>query len=178
MATATGRSDVSAYFANIEKDLPRLMAGAGRAAGKVVAKEARNRSASDEVAKAVIVRTRTKAQETVVTITVKNGFTFARALWLEYGTSPHFITVRDADRAGRGIGRINDQVREQGGNGSLVIGGNFVGETVFHPGARPYPFLRPSFDVKQREALETAQAYINKRVSRRGIAAGPEGDDE
>lgn len=178
MATATGRSDVSAYLANIEKGLPRLMAGAGRAAGKVIAEEAKDRSASDDVAEAVIVRTRTRERETVVTITVKDGFTFAKALWLEYGTSPHFITVRDAERGGRGIRRINEQVREQGGNGSLVIGGNFVGETVFHPGARPYPFLRPSFDIKRREALAAAQAYINRRASRLGIAIGPESDDE
>ncbi len=178
MATATGRSEVSAYFAQIEKNLPRLMAGAGRAGGQVIVDEAKAESHSEDVSEAVIMRTRTKDGQTRVTVTIKPGFAYARALWLEYGTSPHFISVRDKDRAGRGIGRINAQVREADGNGSLVIGGKFVGETVFHPGARPYPFLRPSLDKKRDEAVSTAQAYINARVSRRGITVGNESDEE
>jgi hypothetical protein len=110
-------------------------------------------------------------------VTVRPGYNWFRALWLEYGTDPHFISVSESERKGRSIGRVNQQLREAGGNASLVIGGKFVGETVFHPGARPYPFLRPALDVKEADAVRAAQAYINASVSRRGITVSDEGNE-
>lgn len=178
MATATGRSEASAYMASLPKQLVRLMAGAARAGGRVVADEVKLRAPAEEVADAVIMRARTDDHRVVVKITVKKGWAYSLALWAEYGTSPHFISVDDEQRKGLGIGRINTKVREAGGDASLVIGGKFVGKTVFHPGAAAHPFLRTSLDLKQGEAVAVAQAYINGRLSRGRIALPSEGDDE
>lgn len=179
MASATGRREVSAYIAGIEdKLLKRVLVGAARAGGKVVAEEAGLRTNSKEVRDAIIVRVKSEDQRVVVRVTVKEGWAFSRALWEEYGTSPHFISVDDSQREGRGIQRINTQLREADNDTSLVIGGKFVGKTVFHPGAQPNPFLRPAIDIKQRDALQAAQSHINSRVTRRGIVSSDEGEAE
>lgn len=169
MATTRGRTEVSAYMAKLPVQLTRVLRGAGRAAGKVIAEEAALRSQSSEVAEAIILRSRTKDERIIVRVTVKAGWTYALALWGEYGTSAHFISVREDQRQGMSIRRINQQVRRAGGDGSLVIAGHFVGETVFHPGAQPHPFFRPALDTKKGEAVQAAQDYINSRVSRSGI---------
>jgi hypothetical protein len=98
------------------------------------------------------------------------------APWLEYGTSAHFISVDDSQRQGMSVSRINKAHK----SGSLVIGGNIVGTTVLHPGARPHPFLRPALDMKGNAAVAAAQGYINSRVTKAGIVGAPEtgGDSE
>jgi HK97 gp10 family phage protein len=176
MATATGRSEASAYIASLPEQLTRLLQGAARAGGRVIADEAKSRSVSDEVADAVVIRTKNDDHRVVVRVTIKPGWTYSRALWLEYGTSPHFISVDDEQRQALGIRRINAKVKEADGDGSLVIGGKFVGKTLFHPGARPHPFLRPALDTKEAEAVTAMQSYINARVSRAGIALTDDGD--
>jgi hypothetical protein len=178
MATATGRAEVSAYMASLEAKLTRLLRGAARAGGGVIAVEAKLRTASDEVRDGIILRTKSEDGRIVVRVTVKQGWAYSRALWEEYGTSPHFISVGDEQRAGMGLRRINDRVKEADGDGSLVIGGKFVGPTVFHPGTAPHPFLRTSLDVRERDAIAEAQRYINARVSRAGIRDNDDGDSE
>ena len=178
MPTVTGKSEVRSYMNALPGQITRMLQGAGRAGGRVIADEAKSRSASDDVAEAVIVKSRRDEGRIVVTVTVKPGYIWSRALWLEYGTDAHFISVDDSQREGRSVRRINAQTREAGGNASLVIGGKFVGSTVWHPGARPHPFLRPALDVKEQDAIRAAQAYINARVSRRGITVTDEGDEQ
>lgn len=172
MASATGRARASAYIGKIPEQLTRLLAGAGRAGGRVIAAEAKSNAQASEVANAIIVRSKSGDGRVVVRITVKRekgqsapGWAYSQAIWQEYGTAPHFITVADGQRQGLGIRRINQRVGEADGNASLVIGGKFVGKTVFHPGAKAHPFLRPALDFKGAEAVRTAQAYINARVS-------------
>jgi Bacteriophage protein of unknown function (DUF646). len=177
MAKVRGKSEVRAYMDALPRQITRMLRGAGKAGGQVIADEAKDRAASDEVAGDIIVKTKRDANRIVVTVTVRPGYNWFRALWLEYGTDPHFISVSESERKGRSIGRVNQQLREAGGNASLVIGGKFVGETVFHPGARPYPFLRPALDVKEADAVRAAQAYINASVSRRGITVSDEGNE-
>jgi hypothetical protein len=71
-----------------------------------------------------------------------------------------------------------NRINQLGRGGTLVINGKPAGATVWHPGARPHPFLRPALDVKEREAIGAAQSYINARVGPGGInASGTEGDD-
>lgn len=180
MATMKGRSNVSAYLRQKlpEQLVSRVLRGAGRAGANVIAEEAKARAISDDVREAIIVRTRTKDHRVVVRITIKKGWAYSRALWLEYGTSPHFISVDDSQRQGMSIGRVNKQVREADGNGSLVIGGEFVGATVWHPGARPHPFLRVSLDLKKVEAVQAAQQFINANVTPSGITGQDQADDE
>lgn len=177
MPTVRGKDGVKSYFAGLPKQISDVLRGAGRAGGRVIAEEAKDRSASDDVAADVVVRTKTDDGRIVVTVTVKPGYNWYRALWLEYGTDPHFITVDDSQRGGQGVRRINQQVRAAGGDGSLVIGGQFVGATVWHPGARPEPFLRPALDIKEAEAIRAAQAYINSRIARGRFVGKDEGDD-
>lgn len=178
MPTVSGKSEVAAYMGALPEQIAKMMRGAARVGGKVIAEEAKARSESDEVRDAVIVRTKLDGVRATVTVTIESGWAMARAIWLEYGTSPHFISVDDSQRGGLGIGRINQRVKEANGDGSLVINGKFVGSTVWHPGARPHPFLRPALDTKQGDAIKAAQKYIDARVSRSGIALDAEGADE
>lgn len=175
MVTSSGRSEVSNFIMSIPAALEdRVLRGAARAGAQVVATEAKHLSVSSEVAAAIKIATSLEDGRVIAKVQVKGRGAYI-APWLEYGTDPHFISVDESQRQGMSIGRINKQVRE----GSLIIGGNFVGSTVFHPGARPYPFLRPALDTKAGEAVAAAQSYINVRVTPAGIAAGrTEGDGE
>lgn len=171
MPTVRGKEDVRAFIAQVPVVMEtKVLRGAARAAAKIVAEEAKARSISDLVAQSVKISTRQIEQGRVIAKVQTKGPGAYMAPWLEYGTDPHFITVADSERRGMSIGRVNRSVK----NGSLVIGGNFVGETVFHPGARPHPFMRPALDTKADEAVRAAQDYINVRVAR-GMTGG---DDE
>jgi len=178
MANTWGRSEASAYIGRLPKQLTRLLQGAAKAGGQVIATEAKQRSASTEVADAVVIKAKSEQFRTIVRVTIEPGWAYSRALWLEYGTSPHFISISDKQRQGVGLRRINAKVREADGNGSLVIGGQFVGGTVFHPGARAHPFLRPALDIKQAEAVRAAQRYIDAGISRGMVVSGVKDDDE
>lgn len=170
MATMKGREDVSSFIGRIPEALQRkVLRGAARAAARVVANEAKDRSISSEVSAAVKVSTRQESDSRVIAKVILKGPGAYIAPWLEYGTEPHFITVDARQSNGRTTRRVNQAVREAGGDASLVIGGQFVGGTVFHPGARPHPFLRPSLDIKQGEAIQAAQGYINTRLAREGL---------
>jgi hypothetical protein len=177
MPTVRGKADVDRFIGRIPADLEqKVLRGAARAAARIVADEAKQRSVSREVSDAIITRSKSEPGRIVVKITVKPGWPYSVGNWLEWGTSPHFISVDESQREGRSVGRINKLARE----GSLVIGGKFVGATVHHPGASPHPFLRPALDIKGGEAIAAAQTYINNRVTRSGIvgSAEPEGGDE
>jgi hypothetical protein len=179
MVTTRGKSAVRAYIGavpgNVEK---KLLPGAARAAANVVADEARRRTQSSEVRASVKVAVgKDEGGRTVGKVQTK-GPGAHLAPWEEYGTEPHLISIDDSQRNGMSINRINRLAREGDKNHSLIIGGKFVGATVMHPGARPHPFMRPSLDTKEGEALAAAQAYINGRVSPAGIKGGPEGGDE
>jgi len=175
MATSKGSADVKRFLSQIPIDLEtKILRGAARAAANVVADEAKLRSISKEVTNAIKVRGSTKGGQIVAKVQVVGPGAYL-APWLEYGTAPHLISVSDKAREGRSVGRINRLAKE----GSLRIGGQFVGESVQHPGARPHPFLRVSLDTKEAEAIAAAQSYINARISRAGItgSAEPEGSD-
>lgn len=165
MPTVRGRSEVRQFIAKLPAEIERkLLRGAGRAAANVIAEEAKDRSISSEVSGAIKVKVSTSEGRIIAKVQVKGKGSYIGP-WLEYGTSPHFISVDDSQRQGMSVSRINKRVKE----GSLVIGGNFVGPTVFHPGARPHPFLRPALDLKGDAAVAAAQGYINSRVTRTGI---------
>lgn len=176
MPTVRGRSEVRQFIAGLPEEVMRkLLPGAGRAAAKVIAEEAKDRCTSDAVKDKIKTKVGTTDGRVIAKVQVNMG-RFNLPIWLEYGTAPHFISVDESQNAGMSIGRIN----EQHNAGSLVINGEFVGATVFHPGARPHPFLRPALDVKAGAAIAAAQQYINSRVDRSGIkgSAEPEGDED
>jgi len=166
MATLKGRERVRRF---LRVEVPEalegnILRGAARAAGKVLADEARERTTSDTVRGAIVVQPRHSDGVAKVVITVKGRWASSLAKWLEWGTAGHFISIDEAQRGGRGLLRINQQVREAGGDRSLVIGGQFVGTTVWHPGASPHPFLRPSLDLKEAEAVSAAQKHVRARL--------------
>jgi hypothetical protein len=166
MVTTRGKSDVQRFMAGLpEQIVSKLLVGAGRAGGKVIADEAKERTTSQDVADNIVVRTKRDGDRIIVRITVKKGFALSVGNWLEWGTSAHFISVDASQRGGKSVRRIN----ELGDHQSLMINGKFVGETVYHPGARPHPFLRPALDLKEGEAISMAQSYINARITPAGI---------
>ncbi len=177
MPTVRGKSEVKRYMAAApEQLLTRVLRGAARAAANVVADEAKEQVISSEVRGAIKVATRREDGRIIALIQVKGKGAYI-APWLEHGTAPHFISVDDSQRDGKSVRRINQQVREAGGDRSLVINGQFVGATVWHPGARPHPFLRPALDLKEAEAIRAAQHHIATRVRRTGIVGHDEGDE-
>ena len=185
MARATGLSNVKRYLAQLPVDLQRkVLRGAARAGASVVVAEARERVTSAEVGGALTTKTVADGTRATSTISVKPGWARSLGIWLEYGTSPHFITVDDSQRRGMSAGRINrlDKAAEKEGRSgpghSLKIGGSFVGDTVHHPGARPHPFLRVALDLKGSEAVAAAQSYINSRISSVGITGSDELESE
>lgn len=184
MATVRGRSEVQRFLAALPGQLEaKLLRGAARAAATVVADDAKTRLGGRHavvsgdtkvlIADAIKVVTKNEPGRVIAKVQVKGPGAYV-APWLEYGTAPHFISVDDAQREGRSVNRINRLEKE----GSLVIGGKFVGKTVHHPGARPHPFLRPALDTKRAEAIRAAQEHINARIGHNG---GPlladEGDE-
>lgn len=177
MAQVRGLAEVKRFIRQTPQLLEeRVLRGAARAGAKVIAAAAKERSRSAEVAQDVKVATRREDGRMIGLVQVKGPSAFI-APWLEYGTAPHFITVDDSQRQGRSVGRINRLANEPGSSASLVIGGRFVGRTVFHPGAQPRPFMRPALDESERDAVAAAQAHINKRVTRGGVIGSDEGDE-
>ncbi|WP_232314752.1 HK97 gp10 family phage protein [Sphingopyxis sp. QXT-31] len=166
------------FLTNIPEQMDGVLRGAARAGGKVVADEIKDTTPSEEVRDNIRIRTKAESDHIRVRIDVKDRWARSLGIWLEYGTDPHFISVDESQRGGRSVGRINTLAKDSDKGHSLLIGGNFVGSTVFHPGARPHPAFRPALDRKEAEAVAAAQAYINTRVSRAGIKREPAGGDE
>lgn len=176
MPTVRGKSGVKAFMARVPGQMTDVIRGAARAGAKVVATEIKERTPAEEVRDNLRIRTKAGDDQIKVTIDVKPGWGRSLGIWLEYGTSPHFISVDDSQRGGRSVSRINRLSEEHGA--SLVIGGKFVGKTVWHPGAQPHPVFRPALDTKEDEAIAAAQAYVQTRITRAGIVGRSGGDDE
>lgn len=171
MPTVRGKNEVKRFIADAPAQLTNVLRGAARAGANVVSEEIRVRTPSDDVRDNLRTRTKQDDGVIVVKIDIKPGWARSVGIWLEYGTSPHFITVDDSQRKGMSVRHINRIASGPDSGHSLVIGGNFVGTTVFHPGARPFPAFRPALDIKEAEAVAAAQTYINGRVGRSGIAS-------
>ena len=96
---------------------------------------------------------------------------------VEFGTAAHYISIKKEARPGRmtrrgekkfGISTINEMVNR----GSLVIGGQFVGASVAHPGSKPKPFMRRTFDTYNVPAINASVEYIRKRLPKELKKAG------
>lgn len=161
-----------------ERFLQRVLPGAARTGAEVIAEGAKDllgdRKAETggggevRIADSVKVKVRRKDGQIRARIMLDGPGAYV-GRWLEYGTDPHLISVSDEVRGGRTVARINTLAKE----GSLIIGGQFVGQSVFHPGAQAKPFMRPALDTREAEAIAAAQSYINARGTRAGIAAAP-----
>lgn len=147
----------------------KILRPAAMAAGEVIADDARARSISARVSEAIVVEARHEDGKVRVQITVKGRWPRAVGTWLEWGTSPHFISVDK--ELGMTAGKVNRD--------AFVINGQFVSTSVHHPGVTPHPFLRPALYTKAGEAITTAQRSINTSLARRGLSGpdAPERDD-
>lgn len=194
MAYLKGGADFARFMSSIPAQLEaKVFKGAAKAAANVIADDARARSISGEVSAAIRTKVESAPGQVRSTVFVKRGWAHSLALWQEYGTEAHFISVDDSQRQGMSTRRVNDREKDGAGivggarrvnnedaPGSIVIGGSFVGTTVHHPGARPHPFMRPALDHSEAEAIAAAQRYIDARISRSGItgSAEPEESEE
>lgn len=100
----------------------------------------------------------------------KGGVEVYWAGWAEFGTRPHFISVRDEAKPGRNTrhgwrGLSIRTINRMAARGSLRIGQNFVGASVTHPGARPRPYMRPALDRQATNAVLRAGEYIKARLA-------------
>lgn len=166
----------------------KVLPGAARAGAKVIAQEARTilggrqaeagNGAMVLIADSVKVRSR-KREGLVAARVMLDGPGAYVGRWLEYGTHGHFISLDPAYRQGMTARRTNDRIRDGDADlkATLIINGKPVGTSVYHPGAKAHPFLRPALDGKRAEAVAAAQAYINRRVTRAGIVGSDEGDE-
>ena len=175
MVKVTGKSAVDTYIANLPSALAPVLRGAARAGAAVISDEAKRRSISKDVSAAIVTRTTKEPGRIVAKITVKPGWPRSVAIWLEYGTKPHFISVDDSQSGGRTAKRVN-QIEKEGA--SLVINGKFVGRTVRHPGTNGEPFMRVALDARAADAVEAAQNFINAHAAKPGAASTANGDDE
>lgn len=178
MAFLNGVSRAQGKMRRLPEHLTKVLRGAGREGGKVFRAYVEAETPSQEVRDGLRLRTKLEDGYIKTTLDVKPGWARSVANWLEWGTEGHFISVDDSVRKGRSVARINQQSREPDANSSLVIGGNFVGKTVWHPGANPHPTFRPARDLKASEARAAAQSYINAHVGKFGTVGQVEGDDE
>jgi hypothetical protein len=178
MPILKGRAAEQRRRDEVPDKIRRILRGAARAGAAVIADEAKQQVEAPEVAAGVIVgRSKERDGTITVRITVQEGWARSLGTWLEYGTGSHFISVDPNFAEGRTADRINRLDRDAEKNGtsgpgrSLVINGKAVGATVFHPGARAKPWLRPARDVKAAEAVAAAQSYITARVRGAGSKA-------
>jgi len=155
--------------AKVEKN---IMRSALRQGANVIKDEAKAQVPVDQgdLEKSIRVSTRSRRGE-VKAIVKTDDY---KAKWVEFGTAPHFISVKESAKPTRktrrgartvSVGTVNKMVK----NGSLVIGGDFVGESVAHPGARPNPFMRPAIDSKTNEAIVAVGSQIRKRLTKEGL---------
>lgn len=179
MTTLRGGPELMAFLESLPAKLEQnILRGAMRAAATVVAKDAETRTNSPQIRDGIYVTSGARAGTITAKVKLK-GFPASLAIWAEFGTAAHWIRIDPRDRTGPkgkiSIGTINKNAKEAG---SLVIAGNFVGPSVYHPGARDIPFLRPALDANQDAAVEAAASYIRTRLENAGLNAPDFGIDD
>lgn len=128
-----------------------VMRGSLRAGMKVVLPVAKSNihSVSGELAKGLKLSTNSKGGKVTSSIKAKGEHGYV-ARWVEYGTKPHLITAKKG--------------------GGLQLPDGRVLSSVWHKGARPKPFLRPSLDQQASAAVVAAAEYMKARLeSKHGL---------
>lgn len=126
-----------------------IMRSALRAGANVIKKEAKQEVPVRSGALRKSLKVSTKSKNGTVTAVLKADSRVApHAHLVEFGTRPHKIKPRNGE--------------------ALRIDGHVVSE-IDHPGSRPKPFLRPSFDSKAPQAVVAVAEQIRKRLTAEGI---------
>jgi len=169
-----------------EKIIEQLLPGAARAGADVIAEDAKDRLGSKKadsggrevlIAEAVKVRVKRDGTKVRARILLEGPGAYV-GRWLEYGTAPHFISVDDEVRQGMTARRINTRLAagDDDLKATLLINGKPVGRSVFHPGAKPEPFLGPALATREADATAAALAHVLKVATRKGLVPKLEGD--
>lgn len=169
-----GLAELQAFLDQLPAKLEaNVMRGGMRAGAKVIrdAAKVNIHSVSGELAASLdhkrAITTKTQRGTIIARIRAGTDVLFRNLpLWVEYGTRPHYISVRGAghrkySQLGISVRSINRLVER----GSLVIGGQFVGQSVAHPGAKRRPFMRPALDTAAVPALVAVGEYVKKRLA-------------
>ena len=165
-ASIKGGVDLSAFLAALPANLERnVLRGAMKAGADEIAQGARDGCRSAEVRESISTSSKVEAGGVVSAKVQTKGDGAYIAPWLEYGTDPHFISVDDEQAGGRTAGRVNRLATK----GTLVIAGKPVGKTVHHPGAKPYPFMRPAVDNREAAAIAAIGGHIAGKMTSAGI---------
>ena len=170
-----GLKELNAFLQQLPAKIEQnVLGGALRAGAKVIEQAARVNLSSNgsvdsaELQKSLRVSVRRVRGRVRARVIAEGGMN--KAVWVEYGTAAHYIMVRAGDRPSRNTRRgnrtfsirtINKMVK----TGSLVIGKNFVGASVMHPGAKPKPYMRPALHQNSRAAVIAAANYIKRRLA-------------
>lgn len=176
-ASLKGGNGLQAFLASLPANLERnVLRGALKAGADEIAEGAREGCRSAEVREAI--QTTSRLEKGLVTAKVQTkGEGAYLAPWLEYGTDPHFISVDEAYRGGRTVGRINRLERaattegRDGPSRTLIINGKPVGSTVHHPGAKPYPFMRPAVATREAAAIAAVGEHIRAKLTKTGLSS-------
>ena len=152
----------------IERNVVRGALRAGMNVVKPVA-QANVRSVSGLLASGLKVGTRARGGTVRARLRASGEHDYI-AVMVEYGTRAHFISVQESEkpinlRASVRQGRLVRASMTTINRNVLMIGANFVGPTVHHPGAKPHPFMRPALDGQAQNAVVAAAEYMKKRLA-------------
>lgn len=123
------------------------------------------------------IRVSMRTSRGTVRATLKAGNNRAwYAGFVEFGTARHWIyaQIRPQRWTRRGVLKTMaiNTMNKKAKRGEMMIGSKFVGEQVIHPGARPKPFMRMTFDGKWRAAIDAMAEYIRARLPKEFKKAG------
>ena len=145
-----GGKELDAFLKTLAPKVEKnIMRAALRSGAAVFREEAKAKAPVDSGALVKSIKVSTSTKKGRITAKLKVGGKLApHAMLVEYGTKPHKIAPKGA--------------------GGLLIGGKVVG-AVDHPGAKPHPFVRPTFDAKSTPAIEAVGKKIRERLTLQGI---------
>lgn len=156
-----GLKELSAMLTSLpEKMRVKVVRPSLRVGGVVVQEEAQAnvRTASGLLRDGIKVTTSLKGGDLVIAKIKTTGEHGHLANWIEYGTAAHEIVAQD-------------------GGVLLIAGeGSFYVTRVEHPGAAPYPFMRPALETKAAEVINTVANEMKKRLTKAGISGAGDVD--
>lgn len=150
--TIGGGRELDAFLQQLPVKVEKnILRAAMRAGGNVFKRGAKQRVPVDEgdLQRSIRITTRTK-KGTVYAYVKAGGRRAPHAHLVEFGTKAHKIVAKK--------------------DGALAFGAQVVSE-VDHPGAKPHPFMRPTFDGEAVSAIAATGAKIRERLTLEGINA-------
>jgi HK97 gp10 family phage protein len=148
--TISGGRELDAFLQQLPVKVEKnILRAALRAGASEFRKDARQRVPVDDgdLKRSIRVTARTK-RGTVYAAVKAGGRLAPHAHLVEFGTKAHKIKPKKQK--------------------ALAFGGT-VAREVDHPGARPQPFMRPTFDGGASSAIAATGAKIRERLTQEGI---------